>query len=120
MVKCSSETERLPDKSLVKLPLPWRSHQFNLLAQQLDQIHIHKQMNTKGPKFVQTYTIENRRSAPTASTTHKFSDVPRSLPINCYTLDFLNTLTDTQKLHLNTQPPIDLDTLLQMTQKLCE
>ena len=77
-------------------------------------------MNTKGPKFVQTHTIENRRSAPQAPTTHEFSDVPRGLPINCYTSHFLNSLTDTQKLLLNTQPPIDLDTLLEMTHKVCK
>jgi len=119
MIKCSSETEILPNKSLVNLPLPWRSHQFNLLAEQLDQIHIHKTINTKGPKFVQTFTIENRRAPPTLPVSQEPSDVPGNLPIDCYTLDYLNTLTDTEKLILNPKPHVDLAKLVEKTQSLC-
>lgn len=119
MVKCSSETETLPEKSLVKLPFPWHSHEFNLLAQKRDQIHIHKKMNTKGPKFVQNFTIKNRCQAPKPPMSHKISDVTRSLPINCYTLYYLIKLTDTQKLLLNPKPHINLEKLLEMKQILC-
>jgi hypothetical protein len=33
MIKCSLETEKIPDKSLIKLLLDWRSAGFYLLAQ---------------------------------------------------------------------------------------
>jgi len=120
MVKCCSETEASPDKSLVKIPLPWRSDEFSLLAEQLDQIHVLKKTNTKGTQFVQTYTIENLRSPPTAALSRVTSDAPQGLPINCYTSDYIHTLTETQKLLLNPKPPVDWDTLLQMTKTSCE
>ena len=119
-IKCCSETEKLPDKSLIKIPLPWRSSKFNLLAQKLDKIHVHKKINTKGPKYIQNYTIENLCAVSTSTTPYEFFDVPRNLPINCYTPDYFHTLTETQKLLLNLQPPIDLDTLLKITEISCE
>ena len=46
-----------------------------------------------------------------------FSHVPQRLPINFSTLNYLNTLTDTQEHLLNPKTTIELDTILQMTQK---
>ncbi|OAV86856.1 hypothetical protein PTTG_29696 [Puccinia triticina 1-1 BBBD Race 1] len=117
-IKCTSETERLQDKSLIKVPLSWRSSEFNSLAQQLDKIHIHKKTNTKGPKYVHSYTIKNRRSVPMLSTPPKFSDVPINLPINCYSPKYINTLSETPKLLLNPRPPIDFSKLFEITHKL--
>ncbi|KAA1131828.1 hypothetical protein PGTUg99_028227 [Puccinia graminis f. sp. tritici] len=113
---CSSETEKLPDKSLVKVPLSWRSTEFQLLAQQLDKIHIRKKMSTKGPKYTTNYTIENRRLDPISPISPAFSNVPTNLPINCYAPEYIKTLTDTQKILLNSKPAINFPALLNMIQ----
>ena len=118
--KCSSDTERLPDKSLVKIPLPWRSAEFSLLAQRLDHIHIHKKTNTNGSKNVTNYTIESIRSASTSAPALKFSHVPRNLPLNCYAPEFLKTLSDTQKQLLNPKACLDLANVLHITSTIGE
>ncbi|PLW41917.1 hypothetical protein PCASD_12818 [Puccinia coronata f. sp. avenae] len=116
LIKCSSNTKQLPDKSLTKVPLPWRSPQFTLLAQQLDQIHIHKKKNTKGPKHVHNFSIKAKRVVSTsAHPPPPLHDVPSNLPKNCYATEYINNLSDATKLMLNPQADIDFDSLLQIT-----
>ncbi|KNZ63071.1 hypothetical protein VP01_1191g8 [Puccinia sorghi] len=57
-------------------------------------------------------------SAKITSRNLKFSDV--RLQINCYTSNYIAALTETQRHLLNPNPPVDLDKLLTMTQKLCD
>ncbi|KNZ46792.1 hypothetical protein VP01_694g7 [Puccinia sorghi] len=92
MVKRSSETKTLPEKSLVKLPLPWFCSEFNLLAEKLEAIHIHKKMNTKGHKFFPNHTLE-KLHPPSKSPASK----GLSLPIKCYKLNYIDSLNETKK-----------------------
>jgi hypothetical protein len=59
MINCSSETEEVAKNVLTRLPLTWRSPEFSTLARQLDEIHIHKTIITKGLRHVQAFTLEH-------------------------------------------------------------
>ena len=48
MTESSTETEKVSKTFLTRLPLTWRSPEFSTLARQLDKIHIHKTIVTKG------------------------------------------------------------------------
>ena len=120
-IKCCSETEAESNKTFKRIPLPWRSVKFSALAFQLDNLHIHKLINTKGKHFVTLFSLENRRAAFTSATSKApLSNVPRNLPINCYAPEYLATLSQIQLKLLTPKPQIDFTKLLLLTKNSCE
>ena len=102
-----------PPCALVKVPLLWRSEEFTLFAQRLDNIFIHKKTSTKGHKYVMDHVHEARRIPAASSLTAPFKEVLRNLPSNCYDIKYLSTLSQTQRVLLNPTNPIPMSELLQ-------
>ena len=117
MIKCSSETEEGPKKVLTRLPLTWRSTQFSTLARQLDEIHIQKLITTKGRRHVHAFTLEHLRQPSTSSPLPtNYTYVPQSLPLNCYSDEYLAALSELERQLLNPRPNVDFTKLLEITQ----
>jgi hypothetical protein len=113
IIKCSSETEEVSKKVLTRLPLTWRSAEFSTLARQLDEIHIHKNITTKGRRHVQAFTLEFLCQTSTSSPPPTdYTYVPQNLPLNCYSNEFLDTLPIYGKQLLNPKPIVDFPKLL--------
>ncbi|OAV87050.1 hypothetical protein PTTG_29600 [Puccinia triticina 1-1 BBBD Race 1] len=111
-IKATSDTEINPPRNLVKIPLRWRSTEFGTFSQELDNIFIQKKTCTKGRQFVHDYILEARRKTLAVSSRDSFKDVPRNLPLNCYAPEYLSTLSESQKILLNPQDPINMSELL--------
>ncbi|EFP94184.2 uncharacterized protein PGTG_20084 [Puccinia graminis f. sp. tritici CRL 75-36-700-3] len=114
-IKCSSETEALPGKIIKRIPLPWRSTDFNTLARQLDEIQIQKTHNTQGRQFLNSFSLENKRATSTFSASISLRNVPRGLPRNCYADEYLTMLSEIDVKLLDLKPPIDFPKLLSST-----
>ena len=119
IIKCSSDTEVLSKKVLVRIPLSWRSTEFSKLAGYLDKIYINKMITMQGPLHVQTFTLEQiRKPSPTQLASTNFHNVPLKLPINCYCSKYLSTLSEQEKQLLSIRLNINLSKLLSITKNL--
>ncbi|EFP79714.1 hypothetical protein PGTUg99_021938 [Puccinia graminis f. sp. tritici] len=107
-IKSTSDTEQIPPRDLLKIPLPWRSEEFCSFAQKLDDIFIDKQSSNKGSRFVHEFVLESRRKTPTSARPAGFKDVPRHLPSNCYAAEYVATLSESQRNLLNPKGAVDL------------
>jgi hypothetical protein len=72
--------------------------EFSTLARQLNKIHIHKNITTKGGQHVQAFTSEcicqpSTSLPPPTDYTH----IPQNLLLNCYSNEFLATLSEINK-----------------------
>ena len=115
-IKCTSETEVTSNKTFIIQPVNWRSSEFSKTARQLDQIHINKMINLQGPQHVQAFNLEQiRKPDDTPSTNIPFKNVPQNLPINCYSSEYIGTLSALEKQILSTRPPVDFSKLLSIT-----
>ena len=112
-IKATSNTEVTPPCTLAKVPMLWRSEEFTLFAQRLDNIFIQKKTSTKGRQYVMDFVHKARRITPISSHAVGFKDVPRNLPRNCYNTKYLSTLLETQLVILNPTNPIPMTELLQ-------
>ena len=116
MIKCSSENKDVSKKVVTRLPLTWRWVEFSTLARKLDKIHIQKPLTTKGRQHVQSFTLEHiwqpsTSSPPPTDPTY----VPQRLPLNCYSDEYLATLSEPEKQLLNPRPVVDFSKLLSIT-----
>lgn len=108
---CSDTEESQEDGSLVKLQLPWRSETLATIACVLDRICIHKQASKHGRKFYTGNILQGRRK-PGHVTEHA-SKVPIQLPSDCYSPQFLKSLSSESLAVLDVQPSVKLDSLLE-------
>jgi hypothetical protein len=82
-IKATSNTEVTPPHTFAKVPMLWRSEEFTLFAQRLDNILIQKKTSTKGQQYLMDLVHKARRITPISSHAVGFKDVPRNLPRNC-------------------------------------
>ncbi|OAV87562.1 hypothetical protein PTTG_29386 [Puccinia triticina 1-1 BBBD Race 1] len=111
-IKSTSDTEQKPPRYLTKIPMLWRSDEFCSFAQNLDSIFIQKQTITKGSQFVHEFVLEYRCKPSTSAPPTSFKDVPRNLPSNCYSPQYLSTLSESQKILLNPKDPVNFVEIL--------
>jgi len=116
LIKCSSDTEIISKRVLLRIPLKWRSTLFTKLATQLDQMHVNKMITLQGPLHVQAFTLEQiRKPSPAPVVNTPFENVPLNLPINCYSPEYLSTLSEQQKELLCSRPAVNLSKLVSIT-----
>ncbi|KNZ47322.1 hypothetical protein VP01_6509g1, partial [Puccinia sorghi] len=105
MIKCSLDTKIISKRVLLRIPLNWCSTLFTKPARHLDQIQINKMLTLKGPLHIQAFTLEKiHKPSPTQVVSTPFNNVPLNLPINCYSPEYLTSISEQQQQLLCTRP----------------
>lgn len=109
-IKCNSNTHINAIGKMEKESLSWRSPEFKQLASLLDKVHLSNRLKIRTPTYIYRTELQAKRStAETVPSTD--ATAPRSLPINCYSTEFINTLSKTGITLLNPQPTIDFESI---------
>lgn len=109
-IKCNSNTHINSVDKMEKESLPWRSTAFTQLASLLDRVHLSNRLKVRGATFINRTELQAKRAS--AKTIHSTNETtPRSLPLNCYSTEFINSLSKTERTLLNPQPSVDFESI---------
>jgi hypothetical protein len=110
---CCSDTDQLTDGTFQRVQCSWRSPLFTELAHQLDKFFELNKAEKLGQRYHQ-HGVSIWLLRQGATRQEVTTNVPSSLPRNCYHPNFLASLNETDINLLQIKKEINLDAIIRM------